>query len=91
MSTAKPKVIFITNPGRNLSASDIAEVLGRLSRSDEQWNALVQILQRRLYSATIDASSASITEREAGHAGGRISEISDLMGELASYLDSATK
>lgn len=86
-----PVIVFAPTPGRALSPDEIAAIIGRISRSDEQWNALYQILQRRLYSASIDAAQPSMTEREAGHAGGRIHEISAFMGELASYLDAGVK
>lgn len=91
MPPDKPVLVFAPTPGPALPQDQIASIIGRISRSDEQWNALYQILQRRLYSAAIDAAQPLMTEREAGHAGGRIHEISSFMGELASYLDASVK
>jgi hypothetical protein len=88
---AQPRIIFAPTPGKPLTEQDIAAIIGRLSRSDEQWNALYQLLQRRLYGAVIDGATARLTEREAGHAAGRVSELTDLMAQLASYLDAEIK
>jgi hypothetical protein len=90
---AKPpaKIIFAPTPGRQLKPEEVAAIIGRLSRSDEQWNALYHVMQRRLMNAAVDSSDPRLSDREAGHAGGRVSEILDLMGELSGYLDAATK
>ena len=92
MPTPAPtKIIFSAAPGKPLQDKDVAEILGRIGRHDELYAALHHLLRRRLYSAAIDAAGMDMSERAAGHAGGRISEISDLMGELASYLDAQVK
>jgi hypothetical protein len=47
--------------------------------------ALRQILQERFGLAAIDSANPTLSEREAGHAGGRIQEVATLRDEIMAY------
>jgi len=86
-----PQIVFVNLPGRPLSDAEIGAIIGRLSRSDEQWNALFQFYQRRMLKAIAESTEPRLTEREAGIAAGRAAEVNETMGILAGYLDAAVK
>lgn len=86
-----PVIVFVNLPGRPLAKEEIDQIIGRISRSDEQWNALFQFFQRRMYAALIESTAGRLTEREAGIAAGRVAEINGIMEELAEMLDAGVK
>lgn len=81
----KLKVIFYPAPEKALSPDEIKQVFARFSEKDDIMVALRQILTMRLANATQESTEPDLTERTAGIAAGRLTEISELQDELAGY------
>ncbi len=83
-------VVFYPGPEVPMSREDLAHTVGRaLESSQPLAAALRQILAQRLAHATVRAADERLTEREAGHAAGRIAELSSLQGEIEGSLRAA--
>lgn len=81
-----PVVLFYPFPGKIYTRGEIAEIFGRLGPLDPVVVALRLICQLRFEAAARDAAAQKLTEREAGHAGGRIEEITSFRDEIMGYL-----
>jgi len=84
--SASPKIIYYPSPGKVYSPEELRELFSKLSVNDPLIVALRQLFQARFAMAAIDAAEPTLTERQAGHAGGRIQEITDFRDEFLSYL-----
>lgn len=80
-----PRIGYYPAPEKTFTKDDLKEIFGLTGKHDDISLALRQILQTRLAIATTDSANPALSERAAGHAGGRIQEITDLMSELLSY------
>lgn len=80
------RVVYYPSPGKVFSSAELMEIFSRFSPGDEVILALRQIFQARFASAALDAAAPNMTERAAGHAGGRIQEITDFRNELLQYI-----
>lgn len=69
-----------------MNQSEIKDTFSRFSASDPVPTALRAILNQRLVAATDDVCNPALSERAAGHAAGRISEITDLQGQINDLL-----
>lgn len=85
------RVVYYPSPGKVFTREELIEIFSRFSVNDSVILALRQIFQARFASAALDAATPNLTERAAGHAGGRISEITDFRNELLEYLQSDVK
>lgn len=83
------RIVYLAAPERQLTETQLREVFGRFAARDDIILALRQILQQRFAQAAIDAADATLTERAAGHAGGRIQELSEITTEISGYLQGA--
>lgn len=79
------KIVYYT-ADKVYRPEEIAEVFAQFGPKDPIMLVLRQILLERQARASVDASSPNLTERGAGHAGGRIQEIIDLHTEILNYL-----
>lgn len=82
------RVVYYPSPGKVFSPAELRDIFSRFSVNDPIILALRQIFQARFASAALDAATPNLTERAAGHAGGRIAEITDFRNELLQYLES---
>jgi hypothetical protein len=80
------KVVYYPAPEKVYTREDLADIFTRFSVHDPIMLALRQVFQARFASAALDAANAKLTEREAGHAGGRIQEIADFREEILGYM-----
>jgi hypothetical protein len=85
------KIVYYPDPGKVYTREDLMEVFSRYGSSDPLVAALRQICQARFAQAAVDSADASLTERQAGHAAGRIQEITDLRDELLGYLNTTAE
>jgi hypothetical protein len=94
-NTAKPmtktQIVYYPAPQKIYAPEEVREVFAPLAPGDPLAVVLRQILQQRLANAMVDAATVKATEREAGHAGGRIQELMDLSSELFGYMDKRGK
>jgi hypothetical protein len=84
MSSAQ--IVYYPAPPKVYSPEEMREVFSRFHTNDPVIAVLKQIFQVRFANAAIDAAALALTEREAGHVGGRIAEITDFRRELLAYL-----
>lgn len=84
-------VIYYPAPHTPFSPDELRAEFAKLSPRDPLARALMQVLTERLAAATVQATSPTLGEREAGHVSGRLSEIASLQAELASYWQPARK
>lgn len=80
------RVVYYPKPEKIYSVEEMREVFAPISGQDPLGCVLRQILQQRLANATVDAAAVQATEREAGHAAGRIQELMDLTSEIFGFL-----
>ena len=84
--------IYYPAPEAPLAPPELAQVLGAALDGNPKLAAAVrQMLQQRLARATVESSLPKLSEREAGHAGGRLAEITGLQHELAGYVRHAAE
>lgn len=83
------KIVYLAAPEKILSEGQLRETFAQYSSGDAIIVAFRQILQQRFAQAAIDAADAKLSEREAGHAGGRIQELTELTTEFTGYLQAA--
>jgi hypothetical protein len=80
------RVVYYPAPEKIYTNEELGEIFARFSVHDPILVALRQVFQARFASAALDAANPRLTEREAGHAGGRIQEIADFREEILGYL-----
>lgn len=80
------KIVYYPAPPKAYSKEELREIFCKFHVNDPIIAAIKQIFQVRFANASLDAAQLRLTEREAGHAGGRIHEITDFREELLSYL-----
>ncbi|MEO6567219.1 MAG: hypothetical protein ABIO94_00540 [Opitutaceae bacterium] len=80
------QIVYYPSPPKVYSPEEMREIFSRFHVNDPVIAVLKQIFQVRFANAAIDAAGEALSERQAGHAGGRIAEITDFRRELLSYL-----
>src|SRR4051812_3653996 len=80
------QIVYYPAPPKVYSPEEMREIFSRFHVNDPVIAVLRQIFQVRFANAATDAAAEALTERQAGHAGGRIAEITDFRRELLSYL-----
>lgn len=85
------KIIYYPAPAKFYSEDDLREIFSRYSETDPLAMALKQIFQVRFADAAVEAAALNLTERQAGHAGGRIAEISAFREEILGYMNAGEK
>lgn len=83
------KIVYYPSTGKVYTPAELSDVFRKFSVHDEAIAALRQIFQVRFARAAIDAANLNLSERAAGHAGGRIQEISEFREEILGYLAAA--
>lgn len=87
---SKPVLVYAYPSSEKVySAEEMREVFSAYSLTDPVIVVLRQIFQTRFGLAAIDCASTDLSERQAGHAGGRIAELSDFREEILGYLSDA--
>lgn len=81
------QIVYYPAPVKVYSTEEMRDIFSRFNVNDPVISALRQIFQTRFAQASLDAAALRMTEREAGHAGGRIQEITDFRAELLGYLE----
>lgn len=76
------KRIYYPSAETPMTNDEIALELAQLAKKDRLWQALMQTLQERLAMATVDSTEVELTERSAGHAAGRLFEITQIQERL---------
>jgi hypothetical protein len=79
-------IVYYPAPPKVYSPEEMREIFSRFHVNDPVIAVLKQIFQVRFANAAIDAAAEGLSERQAGHAGGRIAEITDFRRELLAYL-----
>jgi hypothetical protein len=86
------QIIYYPAPETVLSREEIALAVGAaLDGNPKLLQAFRQLLAQHLAAATSEAAQSRMSEREAGHAGGRLAEILGLQHELANYVKAASE
>jgi len=85
------RIVYFPAPGKIFTPEEMTEIFSAFSPKDPVILALRQIFQARFASAAMDAAAPNLSERSAGHAGGRIQEITDFRNELLGYLGGETE
>lgn len=78
------KIIYLNT--QEMPPAAVGEVLGRLAPTDPVVLALHALVQRRVIAAQIAAADPALTERAAGHAGGRLEELMLLWQEVMAQI-----
>lgn len=78
--------VFLQIGPKAMTREEIAEAFAPLSVSDPLARALLQILAERQIQATVSSTDPRLSEREAGIAAGRITEVLDLSREVLGLL-----
>jgi len=81
-----PVAVYYPFPGKVYTSQQIAEIFARFDKNDPVILAIRLICQLRFERAARDAATPRITDREAGHAGGRIEEITSFRDEILGYV-----
>jgi hypothetical protein len=78
----QPKILFVPAPRRVMTEEEIDRALAGLEEEHPVLLALQQMLAVRFAVAASSAADPALSERAAGHAGGRIEEVAALREEL---------
>ena len=83
-------VVYYPAPGAPLARAELAKAIGTaLVGNTKLEQAVRQMMAERLARATVRAADEELTERDAGHAGGRLAELLSLQGEFAACVRAA--
>jgi hypothetical protein len=85
------KTVYFIESQPPLTRDEIAKLFGKMHERDPVPRALRQIVQERIAQATSDNTNPKMTEREAGHAAGRLTELLDLATELTELVRAQPK
>lgn len=80
------EVVFYPFPGKVYTRQEIADIFARFGPLDPVILALRLLCQLRYEAAANEAATPRLSEREAGHAGGRIAEINGFRDEILRYV-----
>jgi hypothetical protein len=86
MPDSPPKIVYYPAPPKVYSKEDMRGIFSAFHPNDPIIAAITQIFQVRFANAALDAAQTKLSEREAGHAGGRIQEITDFRDEILSFM-----
>lgn len=79
------RIVHLSREEKVYSPEELRDIFSRFAMGDPVAVALRQIVQQRFVQAATDASEVNLSERAAGHAGGRVQEITDFHNELLGY------
>jgi hypothetical protein len=83
-------VVYYPAAETPLTREELSQAIGTvLDANPKMAQAFRQILGERLARATVEAAQPELTERSAGHAGGRLAEIASLQHEIANCIKQA--
>lgn len=83
-------IVYYPAPETPFTREQLAEVIGTAFDANPRLLAAFrQMHGEHLARATVAAAEVDLSERAAGHAGGRIAEITSLQHELANHLAAA--
>lgn len=85
MSDSPPKIVYYPAPSKVYSKEELRGIFSAFHPNDPIIAAIKQLFQVRFANAALDAAQPKLSEREAGHAGGRIQEVTDFRDEILSY------
>lgn len=86
----KPEIVYYPAAEKPLTPPELAATIGAaLDGNPKLEQAFRQYLGQRLAFATVECADVNLAERQAGHAGGRVSEVLQFQQDLASYAKQA--
>ena len=86
----QPTIIYYPAPETPLTRPEMMETIGTaLDGSPKLMQAIRQLIAERLAYATSECAVSDLSERAAGHAGGRLSALTSLQHEFAQALSAA--
>lgn len=80
------KAVYFIETEKPLGREDIEKLFAKMGPRDPIPRALRQILLERVAAATVDVTAEKLTEREAGIAAGRLSELLAVVEQLTSLV-----
>ena len=81
------KIVYYPAPERAFTPEQVMDVMARHAGNDDIVMVMRFLLQQRLAVATATAAEAKLTEREAGHAGGRIEELTNFQWQITQLIE----
>jgi hypothetical protein len=88
--SSEPTIIYYPAPEAPLTRPEVMQTLGAALDGNPKLNqALRQLIAERLAYATSECAVADLSERAAGHAGGRLAALTSLQHEFALALTGA--
>lgn len=86
----QPTIIYYPAPESPLSRPELTQIIGAALEASPKLNqALRQLIAERLAYATSECAVPDLSERAAGHAGGRLAALTGLQHEFAQALTAA--
>lgn len=91
MQNNTPRIVFVPGVAKPMPDDEINRALAGLEENHPAWVALNQILLFRWAMAAGESCDKTLSERAAGHAAGRLEEVTALSDELTRRRQAAAR